>query len=263
MPAVNVQVIEPGTRYQGDIVKEPILRYKNEKVVGTEAVEFMRGEGLPDIKIILDADAMSYVAVRYLYDSNGKPVMSRDGGTHKSYIMCSGFFNRGGGKYTVRTQGEAIFVPREEYEERKREKIRRAKLVNKRIKALQQFGTAIKEGSWGPTRFFDFGISFPDYSYLTWPTQAVESKSVKIPFGPRKSLADLWGGWNPNEVLEPEYAPPRYRERIERGITMLKKVSVEALKLLPEKEEKSPVIRLEGDGVKVYRTVDIPDLRMV
>ena len=265
MGSVNIQFIEKGSSYEGKTVEEAILRYKGESlaqklvvmfdVAGKKAVN--NGQGL-GAKIVVDPAALSFTSLRYMWEG-GAPVLGRDG-LQRCFVSSHGFFDQGGGKYTIRTKGGVIYVPWRVLVERGRVKAQAARMAKKRVDALKQFQKAIEDGSWSPTRLFDFGISFPDFSYWTWQREDEAPRIAKVPVGPKVCLAEMWGGWTPDNVLTPKDAPPKYRERLSRGIEMLKKVSsIDHLSLLPEKENRSPIILLDGEGVRVSRVVDLPE----
>jgi hypothetical protein len=265
MGSVNVQFIEAGSNYEGRVIEGPILKYKGEILTGKLVVLFDRSGqraqsnacGL-SAKIVVDPETLSYTSLCYMWESNA-PVLGKDG-LQRCYVSSHGFFDQGGGKYTIRTKGGMIHVPWKVLVERGRMKAQAARIAKKRVEALKQFESAVKKGNWSPTRLFDFGISFPDFSYWTWEKGAEQARIAKVPVGPKACLAEMWGGWTPDGLLTPEVAPPRYRESIGRGIEMLKNVScVDHLSLLPEKEDRSPILLLEGGGLRVNRVVPVPE----
>jgi hypothetical protein len=265
MGSVNIQFVEQGSNYEGRVIENPLLKYKGEPLTDKLAVLFdTTGRKVSDnskgleAKIVVDPATLSFTSLCYMWEA-GAPVLGKDG-LQRCYVSSHGFFDQGGGKYTIRTKGPVIHVPWKILVERGRMKAQMARMAKKRAEALQQFESAVKKGNWSPTRLFDFGISFPDFSYWTWEKGEEQARIAKVPVGPKASLAEMWGGWTPDMVLTPDVAPPKHKESISRGIEMLKNVScVDHLSLLPEKEDRSPILLLDGDGLRVNRVVEVPE----
>lgn len=278
MAAVDIHLIN--TNRDGEL-QLPQLYYKKKLLDGVLTVYFERtaegvrkhshrfldqeepleiAQDLPklDSKVVVDAKALSFATMRYVCE-NGQLALDKTG-MPRTFVNSTGYFDRGGGKYVLRLQGRPYFVPAAKIMEVARERRRAGNIASRRVDALKEYSGHAKKGDWGITRFFDFGISFPDYSYLTWLGVAGDpSQAVREPVGPYDSLAGMWKGWVPDQLLTPEVGPRWLKDRLANARRMLEGIkSLEALNLLPEKGDASPILKLEDDGMKVFRRVEVP-----
>lgn len=274
MPAVEIHVMpsdqqRPQLSYKKEEITDALVVYfeRTEKGVRKHSHRFLSDEDPPievmvelpqlDSKVVVDAKMLSFVTLQYMY-KDGQLLMDNSG-MPRSYVNSTGYFDKGGGKYVLRTQGKPYFVSAQRIMEGVGKKKRRQHLTNKRKEALKQYASQAKKGDWRLTRLFDFGISFPDHSYWTWEGEGEEPRIVREEVGPQDCLAQMWRGWVPTEPLVPEVGPFWLRKRLYNARKMLEGIKdLESLHLLPEKREQSPLLKLEGEGLKVIRTVEVP-----
>ena len=244
---MKVDVLFDGTnlRYQGEPLVAPLRRERTNDIGQVIAV------------VEINPDTLGYRAMKLMYNLDGSPFCTPSG-LQKEDLVMAGNFTRPG-KYSIKDRGRVQFFSKERLIAAKKERNRTTRLVERREDAVARLMEEAKNGDWGHVHFWAEGLSFADSSLITWPSKDEPTSAIVHPgVGPETSLADNWGGKRPDTLWTPDDAPGWCKSRLDKALTMLKKLpQIEQLSLLPEKGDISPIITLDGDALHIYRTVEL------